>query len=1104
MDYPGGKSLSFSYDSNGRRLSSVDQLGHTLNYSYDVAGRLQSMTNELNTLVVAYQYDAAGRVALKTLGNGMFTTYQYDPAGHLLDMTNFLANSTVISRFNYTYDSRGRRVTMGTLDGNWTYTYDDIGQLTHAVYAAVTTNIPNQDLTYIYDSVGNRTQTIENGVATSYTVNNLNQYFSVGQTNYTFDADGNLTKEVSPQGTTTYTYNDENHLASITSPQGTWSYSYDGLGDRLGKTENGSNSRYVVDPIGLGNVVGEYDGAGNLIAHYNHAFGLIGRVDAANVATAYAFDGAGNVQQMIAGNGVANNYVYAPFGGILRSVEGVPNPFEFGGAAGVQSEGSGWTFMRARFYSPSLGRFDSRDPIGLMGRDLNLYRFTKNSPVMHADPAGTWMIGGSGPGFEFSGGYDPNTGELILCGGASTGTPFGGYLTGDTDGNVNAGLTLFDIGVSYTTDSPEQGWYGNAWGGGGIVVGSSGSWSGNGPKGSLSVGWGLGYGVGTGWCFRPDFPALPPEAGNPYGPGLPPFSVCIACPSCCSGGPPTPPRTPTDPNQMTGPGGYGPNDFIASVSALAYRIDFENVTNATAPAQQVIITDQLSTNFDWTTFNVSEFGFGDMLVSLPPGVQQLQTNVPFSYLGTNFQVQIQVGINPASGLISAAFRSIDPTTSLPPPVNIGFLPPEDGTGRGQGHVTYTIHAKAGLPTGTQLRNVALISFDNQPSIATDQVNDLNPAAGTDPTKEVLITLDSVAPTSHVLPLPAQSQLLQVPVSWIGQDDASGSGIASYDIYVSDNGGAWALWQSAATTTSATFKAQAHHTYGFYSRAHDNAGNVEAAHLTADATTTVVANPLLQLTVTPAGTNLNLGDTFNYTINVKNSGSLNLNNVSLSNTVPAGLEVDWISYGRGSCDIEDDWIDWSLGNLTTNKSAAMVVTATAIIGGTWTNLFSLGDSDGAAFAASSQVITVAAPAPVLTITLVSNQVVLSWPVSAGSYILQMAPSLPAGAIWVAVTNVPVVVGDFNTVTLPITGTKRFFRLLNQSYASPTLLSITLSRNHVALSWPVSGANYVLQTTTNLVSQASWVSVTNTPTAAGSLETVTLPVTGTRQFFRLKGQ
>ena len=256
---------------------------------------------------------------------------------------------------------------------------------------------------------------------------------------------------------------------------------------------------------------------------------------------------------------------------------------------------------------------------------------------------------------------------------------------------------------------------------------------------------------------------------------------------------------------MTGPAGFGPDGFVSSSAAFAYRIDFENTTNATAPAQQVVITDTLSTNFNWSTFAVTELGFGNMLIVLPPNTQHFETNVPVTYLGASFQVQIQVGINPASGLLTATFRSIDPATSLLPPVNIGFLPPEDGTGRGQGHVSFSINARAGLPTGTSLHNVASISFDNQASIATNQKDPLNPAAGTDPLKECLNTIDAGRPTSHVLPLPAQSQLLQIPVSWTGQDDSGGAGVASFDIYVSDNSGPWSLWQSATTSTNGSYR-----------------------------------------------------------------------------------------------------------------------------------------------------------------------------------------------------------------------------------------------------------------------------------------------------------
>ncbi len=163
------------------------------------------MTDEAGKRVVLYTYDAAGRLARKEVGNGMYTTYEYDPAGQVLHLVNTLANGTVISRFDYTYDSRGRRTSMDTLDGKWNYGYDDLGQLTRAVFASRTGDIPNQDLTYVYDALGNRIRTIENGVTTEYTTNNMNQYTrtmtSDGRTTaYTFDADGNLVSEVASGG----------------------------------------------------------------------------------------------------------------------------------------------------------------------------------------------------------------------------------------------------------------------------------------------------------------------------------------------------------------------------------------------------------------------------------------------------------------------------------------------------------------------------------------------------------------------------------------------------------------------------------------------------------------------------------------------------------------------------------------------------------------------------------------------------------------------------------------------------------------------------------------------------------------------------------------
>ncbi len=77
--------------------------------------------------------------------------------------------------------------------------------------------------------------------------------------------------------------------------------------------------------------------------------------------------------------------------------------------------------------------------------------------------------------------------------------------------------------------------------------------------------------------------------------------------------------------------------------------------------------------------------------------------------------------------------------------------------------------------------------------------------------------------------------------WSGTD-GSGSGIASYRVFVSDDGGAFMSWLTDTTQTSAIYPGADGHTYGFYSIATDNVGNVQPTPTSAQAMTTVDATP----------------------------------------------------------------------------------------------------------------------------------------------------------------------------------------------------------------------------------------------------------------------
>jgi hypothetical protein len=147
----------------------------------------------------------------------------------------------------------------------------------------------------------------------------------------------------------------------------------------------------------------------------------------------------------------------------------------------------------------------------------------------------------------------------------------------------------------------------------------------------------------------------------------------------------------------------------------------------------------------------------------------------------------------------------------------------------------------------------LISFDNLPSIATNQVNAHDPLQGTDTGKECLNTIDAGSPSSEVLNLPETMPMRRFQVAWGGSDDQEGSGIATYDIYVSRDSGLYTAWVRGATETSGIFVGEVGSTYAFYSVATDNVGNREPDSESADTFAAITSEPESTPTVTPPPT-----------------------------------------------------------------------------------------------------------------------------------------------------------------------------------------------------------------------------------------------------------
>ena len=526
-----------------------------------------------------------------------------------------------------------------------------------------------------------------------------------------------------------------------------------------------------------------------------------------------------------------NSYLHDPFGISLARTETVGTAFGFVGEYGVMNEGTGLEFMRARYYSPEIGRFMTLDPIAVTS--LGAYSYANNSPTSFVDPLGLASCNSEDPDIDAA--YEIHYADWNAVTSKEFQT-WGKRLVGLYAGVLNG------VGAAYA--------YLAGWSESVVLAMKAISWAPElvelfghhgGSHGSTDSGTGGG-------------------SGGPGGPGSPGGGCCGSGGGCagCGGGSPGGPGGPGgsgssgtatsgDPNSLIGPAGFGPAGFIAPSSEFPYRVNFENEPMATAPAQRVDITDQLDPGLDWSTFQLTGVGFGDTIIAIPAGSRYFQTAVPMTYNNQTFNVQIELGLNVNTGQVYAHFFSIDPSTQLPPDVLTGFLPPEDGTGRGMGFFSYVVQPKDNLTTGTQIRNVALVTFDlQQPSIATDQADDHDPSQG-DPNKQALNTIDAGPPTSSVAPLPTVENSPNFTVSWSGQDDGGGSGVATYTLYVSDNGGPFTPYLLGTTDTMGIFSGAVGHTYAFYSVATDNVGNAEGTPSSAEATTTVLGGTTTALT-----------------------------------------------------------------------------------------------------------------------------------------------------------------------------------------------------------------------------------------------------------------
>ncbi len=453
--------ISQTFDENNRQTSFTDGLtGETHEFGYDDRGRVktESFTRDGVLIQSEAEYDGKDNVTgscLKIGDETMKYAYASDKALEPKPISATMPDGTVSK---YEYDLLGRKTATVTEDGEGkTISRQNTYYVKHGDHATAMPSSErfgmgdclDEQTKYRYDKAGNISEVYKNGILTNrYAYDKLNRMTrednkALGKTMaYTYDTNGNiLTKvmyaftlgsleEKTPLIVIPYSYKANGRRDQMTKYNGEKSeydgmgnpttyrdrkttfkyggrmiamgdntYAYDAMGERLSKTVNGVETRFIAasgkvvrsvtngvitdfyyDNYGLSVI--KHDGKTfyvrkNVLGDITHIYDAEGKLQ-----TRYEYDAWGN-HKVLKADGTEDEDA---------SSIGNVNPIRYRGYF-FDTE-TGLYFLKARYYDPETGRFISQDDTQFLDPNtvngLNLYAYCGNNPVMNVDPSGNW------------------------------------------------------------------------------------------------------------------------------------------------------------------------------------------------------------------------------------------------------------------------------------------------------------------------------------------------------------------------------------------------------------------------------------------------------------------------------------------------------------------------------------------------------------------------------------------------------------------------------------------------------------------------------------------------------------------------------------------
>jgi RHS repeat-associated protein len=393
--------LTFDYDALGR-LTHETQGDHELWHEYDALNqRIERRSGLKGTDITAFDWTANGQIEAVLPQGFDPIRFDYDPRGfeqqrhfgsHLslhsnTDLRGRLAEQrlevnttyerTIVQR-SYHYDATSNL--LEKRDSQWGsthYTYDELERITQTLH-------PDQTAEQFgYDSADNivhyakgktQSKTNTNGLqdltGSNWHYKSGNRLVAQDNIQYEYDADGQLSKKIEPQGETLYFWNGSGQLTGLEKPNGEkWQYTYDALSRRVEKKGLGNHRQFAWD----GDVVlyeTLYPDTEQEKTHQwefsPHDFSPLFKLEAGQQYFSIN-DQIGTPMELVSKDArIVWQQRGLTFGELNeRQKNEIECPVRFQGQ--WEDNESGLYYNRFRYYDSISGRFISDDPIGLLG-----------------------------------------------------------------------------------------------------------------------------------------------------------------------------------------------------------------------------------------------------------------------------------------------------------------------------------------------------------------------------------------------------------------------------------------------------------------------------------------------------------------------------------------------------------------------------------------------------------------------------------------------------------------------------------------------------------------------------------------------------------------